>query len=114
MRWVPLHNTYQQFVTLSGGGRGGRGVGWGEDHYLLPPNQSTSGSHPNGLHKVSQHMNDSTPQVDVGVIMPLMAMAVALTTMAVAMTVGAMIVAVAMVMIMSTTNTVVVVTTQDE
>lgn len=81
---------------------------------LLPPNQSTSCSYPNGLHKVSQHMDDCPPEIDVGVIMPLMAMAVALTTVAVAMTVGAVIVAVAVIMVMPTTDTVVVVATQDE
>lgn len=92
------------------GGQVGRG-----EVYLLPPNQSTSCSHADRLHKVSKDMDDSAPEINVGVIMPIMAMAVALSTMAVAMTVGAMIMAVVMVMIMiMPTNTMMVVATKDE
>ena len=73
---------------------------------LLPPYQSTSSSHTNRLHKVSKHMDDSAPQVDVGVIMPLVVMAVAVAM-------GAVVVAVIMVMVMSA-NTMVVVATKYE
>lgn len=58
-------------------------------------------------------MDDSTPEIDVGVVMPLVVMAVALGTMAVAMTVGVVSMAVVMIMIMPT-HTMMVVATEDE
>lgn len=90
-----------------------RGREAGGDVYLLPPNKSTSCCHANRLHKVSKHMDDSTPEIDVGVVMPLVVMAVALGTMAVAMTVGVVSMAVVMIMIMPT-HTMMVVATEDE
>ena len=117
-RQVPLQDAYQQaFLSPAPARDGGKREGW---IYLLPPNQSTSCSHANRLHKVSKHVNDSAPKIDVRLIMPFMVMAVALSTMAVAMTVGAMVMtvgamvmAVVMIMIMST-DTVMVVATKDE
>ena len=85
--------------------------------YLFPPDEGSSSSHPNRLHKVPQYMNHGPSQIDVAIIMSMSTMLVAVATAAMivataAMAVSCIIMAVAMVVSM-TAHPMMMVATQD-
>ena len=63
--------------------------------HLFPPDEGSSGSHPNRLHKVPQYMNHRPSQVDVAIIMSMSITFVAVATTAIILASAAMIVATA-------------------
>lgn len=88
----------------------------GLQHYLFPPDECTCHCNPNGLHKVSQHMNHCPSKIDISIILIAVPMAVATVTvsiMAVAVVVAMVMRAVVMAMIMPA-HPMVVVATQDQ